>query len=288
MNHRLAYPHLFGPNVVGTIEILRLAISNTKKTIDFVSTVGVQGLVDKRKMNNEDSPLLEEVKMTNHYANGYAISKWASEHLLQKASKALDLPINTFRCDMILADQRYKGQVNNTDMFTRLLYSIILTGLAPTSFYIPNADGSKASAHYDGTPVDVLTKAIIGVSETEHKGHKTYNLLNYHHDDNKSLDTFVDWIEAAGYSINRLDHKTWVSRIKDKLKALPEEQRQQSVLDLMMAYSRPYPSNVVTAGSANYQALVKQLFNGGDIPHLSKEFIDKNLADMRLLGMIGK
>ena len=69
---------------------------------------------------------------------------------------------------------------------------------------------------------------------------------------------------------------------------MPEEQRQQSVLDLMMAYSRPYPSNVITAGSANYQALVKQLFNGGDIPHLSKGFIDKNLADMRLLEMIGK
>jgi len=286
VNHRLAYPHLFGPNVVGTTEILRLAITSTKKPIDFVSTVGVQGLVDKSKMDNEDSPLLEEVKMTNHYANGYAISKWASEHLLQKASKALDLPINTFRCDMILADQRYKGQVNNTDMFTRLLYSIILTGLAPTSFYILNKDGSKASAHYDGTPVDVLTRAIIGVSETEHKGYKMYNLQNYHHDDTRSLDTFVDWIEAAGYSINRLDHKTWMERITDKLKALPEEQRQQSVLDLMMAYSRPYPPNLSMAGCANFQALVKQLFNGGDIPHLSKAFIDKNLADMRLLGMI--
>ena len=79
-----------------------------------------------------------------------------------------------------------------------------------------------------------------------------------------------------------------MGRITDKLKALPEEQRQQSVLDLMMAYSRPYPSNISMAGCANFQGLVKELFDGGDIPHLSKGFIDKNLADMRVLGMIGK
>ena len=42
----------------------------------------------------------------------------------------------------------------------------------------------------------------------------------------------------------------------------------------------------LAAGCANFQGLVKQLFNGGDIPHLSKAFIDKNLEDMRLLKMI--
>ena len=127
---------------------------------------------------------------------------------------------------------------------------------------------------------------MIGVSKNENKGYKTYNMQNYHLDDNRSLDTFVDWIEEAGYSINRLEHKKWVGRMKDKLKALPEEKRQQSVLDLMLAFSLPYPPNVVTSGSDNYQALVKQLLNGGDIPHLSKEFIEKNLEDMRLLKMI--
>ena len=218
--------------------------------------------------------------------NGKSIDlkgKWAAEHLLQKASKAFDLPINTFRSDMILAHQTYKGQINISDMFTRLLYSILLTKLAPASFYIPNTDGTKAKGHYDGLPVDVIAKIIIGISDYSYSGYHTFNTENYHHDDGISLDQFVDWIESAGYPIHRIeDHRDWLERIKDKLTKLPDHQRQQSVLDLLPAYSRPYPTKFNTAGSDNFRKLVHQLNNGDDVPSLSEVFIHKCLADIRL------
>ncbi len=284
VNHRLAYQHLFGPNVVGTVEIIRLAISNKRKAIDFISTLAVRHLLDKSKINNENSPLLEQVQLGEHYAAGYATSKWASEHLLQKASKQFDLSINNFRCDMILAHQRYKGQINRLDMFTRLLYSIITTELAPASFYIPNADGSKGKGHYDGLPVDVLAKAMVGVSDYDYSGYHNFNMENYHHDDGISLDKIVDWIETAGYPIHRIaDHTDWVKRIKDKLTTLPEHQRQQSVLDLMLAYSRPHPVNLSIAGCDNFKELIRQLNDGEDISSLSEAFIHKCLEDIKLI-----
>ncbi len=283
VNHRLAYQHLFGPNVVGTAEIIRLAISDKRKPVDFISSLAVGQLLDISKMNNEASPLLEQVQLSKHYAAGYATSKWAAEHLLQKASKAYNLPINTFRCDMILAHQTYKGQINISDMFTRLLYSIITTGLAPASFYIPNVDGSKAKGHYDGLPVDVIAKTIIGISDCKYSGYHTFNTENYHHNDGISLDEFVDWIETAGYSIHRIaNHGDWVKRIKDKLTTLPEEQRQQSVLDLMPAFSRPYPTHLKTADCDNFKKLVHQLNNRNDVSSLSEAFIHKCLADIEL------
>lgn len=196
--------------------------------------------------------------MTEQYAAGYATSKWAAEHLLQKASQACDLPINTFRCDMILAHQSYKGRINRSDMFTRLLYSILLTQLAPHSFYILNAD----------------------ISEGDYSGYHTFNTENYHHNDGISLDKIVDWIESAGYPIHRIaDHRAWVKRIKDKLTTLPEHQRQQSMLDLLAAFSRPYPTNLKTAGCDNFKGLVHQLNNGQEVASLSEAFIHKCLAD---------
>ena len=42
---------------------------------------------------------------------------------------------------------RYLGQQNPTDMFTRLLASLVYTGLAPQSFY---RDPNGPDRHYDG------------------------------------------------------------------------------------------------------------------------------------------
>ena len=69
------------------------------------------------------------------YANGYANSKWAGEVLLREAHDLCGLPVSVFRCDMIMADTRYAGQLNVPDMFTRLMLSLVATGIAPGSFY---------------------------------------------------------------------------------------------------------------------------------------------------------
>ena len=69
------------------------------------------------------------------YANGYGNSKWAGEVLLREAHDLCGLPVSVFRCDMIMADTQYAGQLNVPDMFTRLMLSLVATGIAPGSFY---------------------------------------------------------------------------------------------------------------------------------------------------------
>jgi len=214
VNHRLGYEHLFGPNVVGTAAIIQLALTERKKEIDFVSTVAVERFLDTKEVNNEDSPLLESITLTDHYAAGYG-------------------------ADMMLAHQQYKGQINAADMFTRLLYSIVNTGLAPQSFYRLTADGQKAKAHYDGTPADVIAAAIVGVHKVSTKDYQNFNIKNYHQEDGVSLDAIVDWIESAGHSIKRIaNHKDWFTQFKAKLSALSAEKRQHSALEVLAAFSR--------------------------------------------------
>lgn len=287
VNHRFEYKHLFGPNVIGTAEIIRLAITHHKKPIDFISSVAVERYLDTSQINNESSPLLPKVKLTGHYAAGYGISKWGAEHLLKNANEQFDIPVNVFRSDMILAHQQFKGQINSADMLTRLLFSIITTGLAPASFYQKNENGSPSKAHYDGVPVDVIANAVVEVCDTKQTGLQVLNVQNYHQMDGVSLDSFVDWIESAGYKIQRIsDHKKWFERMEDKLNTLPEAQKQQSALDILIAYSRPYPQVSNPSGCDNFKTLIQTINSGSDIPHLSESYIHKCLTDMQLLGIL--
>ena len=54
---------------------------------------------------------------------------------MREAHDLCRLPVAVFRPGMILADSRYAGQLNVPDIFTRLLFSLVATGIAPRSFY---------------------------------------------------------------------------------------------------------------------------------------------------------
>jgi fatty acid CoA ligase FadD9 len=287
VNHVLHYEDLFGPNVAGTAELVRLALTKRQKRFDFVSSVATTWLIDRSAGNDEDTPLRQRIALTHDYGNGYGASKWAAEQLLHSAHRRFGLPVNVFRGDMMLAHSQYQGQINVPDLFTRLLYSIVMTGLAPASFYRLEPDGNRPEGHYDGLPVDFIAAAIVGISTDAHQEIKTFHVLNHHADDGIGLDTFVEWIEAAGYAVERVpDHPQWVQRFEAKLKALPEEQRQHSALHVLDAFGHPYKASEPMVGSQHFQDAVRRLPVGPHVPHLTQEFIDKCLDDMRRLDLI--
>ena len=92
-------------------------------------------------------------------------------------------------------------------MFTRLLAGLVYTGVAPESFY---SDPSCPNRHYDGTPVDVMAGAIAGIASAQRRGIGLYHAVNPHWEDNVSLDSFLDWIQDAGYPLKRIpDYMQW-------------------------------------------------------------------------------
>ena len=133
------------------------------------------------------------------------------------------LPVAVFRCDMILADTRYVGQLNVPDMFTRLMLSLVATGIAPGSFYELDADGNRQRAHYDGLPVDFIAEAISTLGAAGGDGFETYHVMNPY-DDGIGLDEYVDWLIDAGYPIQRIaDYDDWLQRFETAMRALPEQ-----------------------------------------------------------------
>lgn len=295
VNHVLPYDQLFGPNVVGTAELIRLAITTRIKPVTYLSTVAVAMTVDPGEFAEDgDIRAVSAVRpIDDSYANGYANSKWAGEVLLREAHDLCGLPVAVFRSDMILAHSRYAGQLNVPDAFTRLMFSLLTTGIAPATFYRTDEHGNRAVAHYDGLPADFVAEAVTTLGEqmaAEESGeYRSYDVMNPH-DDGVSLDVFVDWLIAAGHDIRRIeDYDEWLGRFTTALRALPDKQRQHSVLPLLDAYREPAtPLRGAPAPTDVFRHAVRTAKIGADedIPHLSAALIDKYVADLRLLGLV--
>jgi fatty acid CoA ligase FadD9 len=286
VNHVLPYNQLFAANVAGTAELIRLALTAKLKCFHYISTLGINtvasGIVD------EDSDVRRTISvctLTDGYANGYGISKWAGEVLLREAHDLCGLPVSVFRPGMILAHSRYAGQLNVPDMFTRLLFSLAVTGVAPKTFYAEDGSKGRPKARYDGIAVDYLANAITAIGARDVEGFHTYNLASPP-EAGSSLDDIVDWLVEAGCDIKRIDkYSEWLSHFETAMQALPEEQKQESMLAILEPYRKPQyateksmlPAERFRAGSAG---------TGSEILPLRAALIHKYVADLRGLNLL--
>ncbi|OBI84847.1 carboxylic acid reductase, partial [Mycobacterium sp. 1245805.9] len=291
VNHVLPYSELFGPNALGTAELIRLALTTKIKPYTYVSTIGVGDQIQPGKFT-EDADIRQisaTREINDGYANGYGNSKWAGEVLLREAHDLCGLPVAVFRCDMILADTTYAGQLNVPDMFTRMMLSLAATGIAPASFYERDADGHRQRAHYDGLPVEFIAEAISTLGAQSADGFRTFHVMNPY-DDGIGMDQFVDWLIEAGCAIRRVDdYGDWLQRFETSLRGLPEKQRNASLLPLLHNYQKPQqPINGSMAPTDRFRAAVQDAKIGPDkdIPHVSPQIIAKYVSDLQLLGLL--
>ncbi|WNG94487.1 non-ribosomal peptide synthetase [Mycobacterium sp. ITM-2016-00318] len=231
VNGVLPYSALFGPNVAGTAELIRIGLTTKLKAYSYVSTGNVGDQIEPSEFTEDADIRVICPTRTNDgsYVNGYGNSKWAGEVLLREAHEACRLPVAVFRCDMILADTTYAGQLNVSDMFTRMVLSVMATGVAPASFFPPDPDGNRQRTHFDALPVEFIAEAVAALGAQVLDGFETYHVMNPH-DDGIGLDEYVDWLIEAGYSIERIDDiGQWEKRFETALRTLPDRQRLHSV-----------------------------------------------------------
>ena len=116
------------------------------------------------------------------------------------------------------------------------------------------------------------------------------------HDDGIGIDEYVDWLIEAGHPIERIDDfGEWLRRFEAGLHALPERQRQHSVLQMLTLLRQqggepqpPEPRHGSDAPADRFEAAVKRAgINGGQgIPHVTPEVIVRYVTDLRQLGLL--
>ncbi len=282
VNHALGYRELYDANVVGTAEVARLAVTGHLKPVTFLSSIATALLPGAERPLDEIADIrreLPEVAVTDGIVDGYAATKWAGEVLLRDAHERFGLPVTVVRASMILAHTTEPGLINVPDTFTRLLYSVVRTGLAPASFY--RRDGH--TAHYDGLPVDTVVAALEAVVVHDgSSGFTTYHLVNPF-DDGVSLDRMVDWLTELGVPLTRIaSHGEWWRRFGSALRQLGEEDQRASVLPLLDAFARAEePARGSLIPSPRFVAAL--LSGGGQLTSLTPAFLHKCVGDLELL-----
>jgi glycopeptidolipid biosynthesis protein len=298
VNAVFPYSELFGPNVVGTAELIRFALTTKLKPYSYVSSGDVRNQIDPAAFTEDADIRVISPTRTNDdsYGTGYANSKWAGEVLLREANDLCGLPVAVFRCDVILADPTYAGQLNVSDTVTRMVLSLVAAGIAPGSFFELDAEGNRQRAHFDGLPVDFVAEAIATLGAQVVDGFETYHVMNPH-DDGIGPDEYVDWLIEAGYPIQRIgDFWEWLQRFETALGALPDRQRAHSVLQMLQwrpsgEFPLPEPTRGSFAPTDRFRAAVQEAKIGPDkefpdIPHVSAPIIIKYVTDLQLLGLL--
>jgi fatty acid CoA ligase FadD9 len=288
VNHVFTYEQLFAPNVLGTLNLIRFALRGRPKRLDYVSTLGVLAASPNPSLVREEAGVeaLPAVwPLEGGYAHGYATSKWACEVLVKDLHDRFRTPVRVFRPGMILPHRRYRGQANGQDLLSRLLVSIIRTGLAPRSFH-----EGKRDLHYDGLPVDFIAASLVSLSSAGQEDAATYQVSNAHWEDGVSLDSLVTWVASAGYPLERVDdYGAWLEAFRVRLEALPPELRQHTVLPILHAWAKPSQvSGRDHLDTRRFSEQVRACRPGGEaeVPHLNEGFLHKYLADLRSLGLL--
>lgn len=102
-------------------------------------------------------------------------------------------------------------------------------------------------AHHDGLPVEFVAEAIstfaasLGDPRNPKRvdGFETFQAMNPH-DDSIGFDDFVAWLIDSDCAIQRIEgYADWLQRFETGLRALPDKQRQNSLLPLLHKYRQP-------------------------------------------------
>ena len=151
------YSQLRAANVLGTVELLRLAASARRKAFHFVSTISTAAIG-----GDETSMLPESQALAG---SGYGLSKWVAEHLVRRAG-ALGLPVAIYRPGMI-ACHSTRGHANLDDFNSRYLLGCMQLGLH-----------LELDAVLDMSPVDFVSAAIVALSRRSQAIGRTHHLVN--------------------------------------------------------------------------------------------------------------
>jgi thioester reductase-like protein len=196
VNFVLPYSKLYGPNVCGTREIIRLATYTSNYIpVQYISTVSVLSNAINEEISIEKIP-------PDDLVSGYAQSKWVAEKLITKASQ-LGLPVVIYRLGSISATTE-SGSCNKNDIHTLLLAAIIKLGCySETALH----------CHFDGLPVDFTAKSIVYLSSIQPDIYgKIYHVANP--TNRVAFEDIIDGIHHCGIQLEKVSYEEWRVKLK--------------------------------------------------------------------------
>jgi amino acid adenylation domain-containing protein/thioester reductase-like protein len=195
----LVYPYaaLRAANVGGTREVIRLACRGGA-TLQYISTNGVLPGSDE---GWPEDTLLDVKFVPTLLPDGYGQTKWVAEKLVYEAGKR-GLPVKIHRPGTISGHSEW-GSANAWDLLTAIIVESLQIGHAP------DIEGWRAEM----TPVDFISKAIIGLSNEVNTRMKIFHLAD---SDPVPTAKLFEYLAELGYPTKKLPWNDWVALWTEK------------------------------------------------------------------------
>ncbi|KAF3181109.1 hypothetical protein TWF788_006610 [Orbilia oligospora] len=195
-------------NIIGTLNILRLAVTGRKKTVHYSSSVGAYGAPDPTTSVRYSTKYLPEDEPLDAFINGlvydlgYSQSQFATEQLVWRAIRR-GLPISIYRPGFILGHSK-TGYGNPDDFFGRVAIACIKMGCYPL---LPKQ-------RKDFIPVDQVAKQLLHISSNHKNIGHAYNLVPLRSSEAVELnDTFEMISRCVGLKLKGLPYQKWLQEV---------------------------------------------------------------------------
>ena len=192
LNFFYPYAALKAANVLGTIEVLRLATQGAPKPVHYVSTSGV---FYSRTYRGRALPESDAAGECEGHVLGYSQSKWVAEQLVAAAG-ARGLPVTIHRAPFITGHSA-TGAWNSDDFICRLVRGIVALGAMP-----------DLTASMDLVPVDYVARAIVRLAREPASTGQRFHLGARAEVPWSALGP---WLAAQGHAVRRVPYAAWLA-----------------------------------------------------------------------------
>jgi len=191
VNHTLPYQRLKAANVGGTLEVIRLAMTDKLKPLHFASTLAACDCSRDIIRENQD------INKVKQLFNGYAESKWVGEKILEIAQNR-GLPVNIYRLSRV-GGSSISGVCPTGDFMWRTMQACIKIQLFP-----------QIGLQENVTPVDFVADCLVAIS----KNPSFINLkLHVIHPEQFSYMRTFEILKSMGYNYEFTSYILWKQKL---------------------------------------------------------------------------
>ena len=203
VNFTYPYSQLKATNVLGTHEILRLAVQSKIKPVHFISTKNVARAADRQLEIVREDTLIDRCEQIE---NGYAQSKWVAEKIVSIA-RDRGIPVSIYRPGRISGHSQ-TGVCNPDDHTFRMIRGCIQFGSVPQN-----------NSPINLTPVDYAVGTIVHLSSQPESLGKTFHVFN---PQTTPWNEVVNSIISFGYPLKQIDYQQWREQLLTAVERYPD------------------------------------------------------------------
>ncbi|KAK7885322.1 hypothetical protein LTR67_010500 [Exophiala xenobiotica] len=212
----------FEPQIHGVRHLIDWAANSGRRPrLSFVSSISSVGQWSELYPNQQEIPegSLTEVHYNVALPMGYGESKHVAERLLAVAADVAGITVDVLRLGQVAGPiSPNAGSWNRSEWFPALIETSKSIGCIPDR--LPEVNW---------VPVDVLAGIIVDLLHHEHRGSKTFNLLNPHTRPWEKLTPTVQ----RNIGGNVVPFKAWIQKLQSVDSSDPSEVRSKPALKIL-------------------------------------------------------